>query len=230
MPRPSARQRLLDSAERLFADHGVAGVSLRAINADAGLSPAALHYHFGSREKLVEALLERRMPRLMARRSELLDALEALPGPPSARELAAVLLRPLAELLVQEGESGRRYLRLLCRLQADGDIDERHVLARYRSGVERLLPLLERALPGQPPHLVRLRLALVVETLLRALASWQTLAAAGHDDAAPRDLDEVVHSLLDFLAGGFDAPVSARAPSNRSSATPSAARAAGGLP
>ena len=57
MARPSARERLLDCAEHLFADHGLEGVSLRAINAEAGLSPAALHYHFGTQQAPQEVAL-----------------------------------------------------------------------------------------------------------------------------------------------------------------------------
>ena len=154
MARPPARDRLLDQAELLFAEHGLNGVSLRAINAAADLSPAALHYHFGSKRALVEALLERHMSLLMEQRRQLLDALETSAQPPSARSVLDALVRPLAELLAREGEAGHRYLRLLSRLQADGDLDERFVLEHYRGGVDRLEPLLQRALPDLPPNAI----------------------------------------------------------------------------
>ena len=102
----------------LFAEHGLRGVSLRAINADAGLSPAALHYHFGTRQALVDALLERRMDELMLRRREILDSLETEAGHPTPRGVLDALLRRMVELLAQEDEAGRRYVRLLARLQA----------------------------------------------------------------------------------------------------------------
>ncbi len=206
MARPSARERLLDCAEELFADHGLGGVSLRGINSAAGLSPAALHYHFGSREALVEALLERRMGTLMGRRQELLDELEAAAGPPTARGVVAALVAPLAEHLAQGGDDGRRYLRLLARLQADGDLDPGFVVARYRGAVDRLEPLLQRALPDTPPGVVRLRMALAIELMLRALADWKTLASAGGDEDGALDLDALVVSLLDFLTGALEAP------------------------
>ena len=206
MPRPSARHRLLDCAEELFAAHGVEGVSLRAINAGAGLSPAALHYHFGSKEALVEALLERRMALLMARRGELLDALEHDAGTPHCRGLVHALVAPLAELLAREGESGRRYLRLLSRLVADRNVDERFVVARFGRGIERLEPLLQRALPDLPIPVVRLRLALVIELMLRSLAQWDTLAGTWRGDQPPLSLDAFVASLLDVLTGALEAP------------------------
>jgi AcrR family transcriptional regulator len=204
MARPSAREKLLDCAEELFADRGLDAVSLRSINAEAGLSAAALHYHFGSKQALLEALLERRMTAPMERRRELLDELDARPGPPTAREILEVLIRPLAELLASEGDGGRRYVRLLSRLQADGGVDHRFVAERFGGGVARLEPLLQRALPEQAPGLVRLRLGLAIELLTRSLASWEQLAQQMRSGEFA--LDEFVEVLLDFLTGALEAP------------------------
>ena len=53
---------LIETAERLFAEKGIDNVSLREINRAAGQkNVAALHYHFGTRESLLEALFENRM-------------------------------------------------------------------------------------------------------------------------------------------------------------------------
>ena len=197
MPRPSAREKLLDSAEAVFAEPGLEGVSLRAINAAAGLSAAALHYHFGSQESLLEALLERRMPALMGRREQLLDALEVRPV--TARDVLDALMRPLAELLAEGGEPGLRYLRLVHRLQSDGDIDPHYVVARWPGGVDRLLPLLQRALPALPAPLIQLRLDLAIDSLLGSLARpW-----------GGEGLDAHLTAVLDFLTGALEAPVRA---------------------
>lgn len=204
MARPSAREKLLDCAEELFAERGLDAVSLRSINALAGLSAAALHYHFGSKQALLEALLERRMTAPMKRRQELLDALDARQSPPTVREILEVLVRPLAELLASAGDGGRRYVRLLSRLQADGAVDHRFVAERFGGGVARLEPLLRRSLPEHPPGLVRLRLALAIELLTRSLASWEKLARQIRTDEL--SLEEFVEGLLDFLTGALEAP------------------------
>jgi len=199
MARPSTREKLLDCAEQLFAEHGLEGVSLRAINAEAGLSAAALHYHFGTQQALVEALLERHMPALMERRRQLLDALDQRPEPPRTREVLSALLRPQIELLAEGGEPGLRYLRLVHRLQADGDLDPRFVVSRWPGGVDRLVPLLRRANPSLPVPLIQLRLGLAIDVMLRSLALGCAPAGGGlgaHESA-----------LLDFLTGAFEAPV-----------------------
>lgn len=231
MARPSARKQILDSAERLFAERGLEAVSLRSINAEAGLSAAALHYHFGSKQALLDALLERRMSEPMQRRERMLDELERRGLPPSAREVLDVLVRPLAELVSREGEGGRRYVRLLSRLQADGDmLSQRFVGERFGASVARLEPLLQRALPDLPSSLVRLRLGLSIELLLRSLAGWQALATQMH--AGTLSLDEFVESLLDFLTGALEAPsrLSFRhsgTPPEHIAATPGGARTLG---
>ena len=199
MGRPSAREHLLDTAERLFAGHGLEGVSLRAINAEAGLSPAALHYHFGSKQSLVEALLERRMPRVMARRGELLDSLEAARDTPTARDVLGALVRPVAELLGELGQSGHRYVQLLYRLHVDDDLDHQYVIQRYPGGVGRLEPLLESALPDLPASLRQLRFRFAIDSMLSSLAQGPEVFGEG--------LDAYVSALLDFVTGALEAPV-----------------------
>ena len=199
MARPYAREKLLDCAERLYAAHGLRGVSLRAINAEAGLSPAALHYHFGTQKALVEALLDRHMPALMERRARLLDALEARAEPPAAREVLAALLQPLAEFLAEGGEAALGYLRLIRRLQSDGDLDPGWVVSRWPSAVVRLVPLLCRARPDLPRPLVELRLDIAIEISLGGLARGVP--------AQVEDLDAHARALLDCMTGAFEAPI-----------------------
>ena len=199
MGRPSARDKLLDCAERLFADHGLEGVSLRTINAEAGLSPAALHYHFGTQQALVEALLERHMPALMERRRELLDELSEAAEPPTTRAVLSALIGPLVELLAKGEASGLRYLRLVHRLQADRNLDPQFVIDRWPGGVDRLTPLLRRANPSFPPRIIHFRLSLVIEVMMQSLSHGPALNGG--------DLETHVGELLDFLTSGFEAPL-----------------------
>src|SRR5476651_703687 len=100
MPRSSepARRQLLDAALRLFAAQGVAAVSLREIRLAAKQRNAgALHYHFGSKDGLLKALLERELPPLVARRRALL-AQAAAARFDDLRAVAAVFVLPFAEL------------------------------------------------------------------------------------------------------------------------------------
>ena len=102
---------LIRAAERLFAERGSDGVSLREINSEAGASNAsAVQYHFGDRRGLVRAVLAKHEVDIERRRHALLDAYEAQESP-DVRSLAAALVDPLAAELSTEGGVG--YLQLV---------------------------------------------------------------------------------------------------------------------
>ena len=71
MPRDATRERILDTAERHFALYGFAGTSLRGITRDARVNVAAIHYHYGSKEKLLSATMERIVAPVNAQRLRL---------------------------------------------------------------------------------------------------------------------------------------------------------------
>ncbi|MFC9977646.1 TetR/AcrR family transcriptional regulator [Spirillospora sp. NPDC127200] len=108
------RDRLLDAAQRLYAERGLDAVSLREINQAAGARNAtAVQYHFTDRAGVVAAVLARHLPEVDARRHALLDAYEAARDPsgdPDVRALAAALVRPLAARLADPG--GREFLQI----------------------------------------------------------------------------------------------------------------------
>ncbi|HEY4006781.1 MAG TPA: helix-turn-helix domain-containing protein [Pseudonocardia sp.] len=105
-----ARDALRLSAERLFAEHGVDGVSLRQITRDAGQrNTTALQYHFGSRDGLLREVLDHHLAHVAVRRDALLDRYEIQPG--DLLELVDGLVMPLcAELNCADG--GRDFLRI----------------------------------------------------------------------------------------------------------------------
>src|SRR5689334_12024668 len=73
----NTKDRILDTAERLFARDGVEATSLRAITTEAGVNLAAVNYHFQSKEALLHAVIARRVGPMNTRRIELLNAVEA---------------------------------------------------------------------------------------------------------------------------------------------------------
>src|SRR5205814_971470 len=78
--KPDTKLRILDSAERLFADHGVEATSLRTIIGDAKVNLAAIHYHYHSKEELLDAVLMRRIEPANRERLAWLDALGENPS------------------------------------------------------------------------------------------------------------------------------------------------------
>ncbi len=113
------RARLLETAERLFAERGVDGVSLREINRESGARNAvALQYHFVDRAGVLEAIFLKHDPAIEASRHALLDQYEA-DGRGDLRQLAGALVRPLAAKLA-DADGGLAFLQIYA------DVTNRH--------------------------------------------------------------------------------------------------------
>ncbi len=186
MPR-DARTRLLDAAERLVAERGV-DVPLREVALAAGQrNNSAVHYHFGSREGLLEAVLAWRLEPVNARMLAMLADLEASSdggGAERHREpcaLVDVLVRPMATEPYLAGSS--HYARFLEQVRARPLIADLPAAAPEHASATRLvLGRLARTLPR--PWTDERRAA-----RLRALSTAMFALLADHERARP-DLDE----------------------------------------
>src|ERR1700735_7655 len=92
------KRKLLDAAERMFAEHGYGAVSLRQIIAEAGVNLAAIHYHFGSKQELLDEVIMRRGGPVNRERLERWERLQAQPGAqPAVEQVLEAFLMPMAE-------------------------------------------------------------------------------------------------------------------------------------
>lgn len=102
--RESTRQTLIETAESLFGQHGIDAISLRQIGSATGSANAnVVGYHFGTKEDIVQAIFEHRLPWLDGRRGELYEALKQANPEPSMAELTHALWWPLYEMTNSEG-------------------------------------------------------------------------------------------------------------------------------
>ena len=204
----AARELLLDTAEQLFADQGVNAVSLRAINAAAGVSPGVLHYHFGNREVLLEALIERRMQSLMEdRQQRVLPLLQQTP--PNIDDIISALVQPLADLVLEEGDAGKRYVQFMARLYTErSDVFDK-VSKRYIESTTGHFPLLiQQACPQLTMSDISWRLAAANHAMLQTLSDlskparhWQQTGSKSEENHP----HQIVFNLKAFIAGGFKA-------------------------
>ena len=145
-PHFSTRERILGAAETLFARHGFAGASLRQVTAAANVNLAAVNYHFGSKDNLIEEVFRRRLDELNARRVDALNA--ALAGnAPKLEDVLAAFIRPALDLSLDE-PGGHAFMRVLARAYAEHDERLRkflsenygHVLREFAAVFARFLP------------------------------------------------------------------------------------------
>jgi AcrR family transcriptional regulator len=204
-----ARLLMIEAAERLFAERGINGVSLREIGAQAGQrNTAAARYHFGSKEALVDAVFRHRMEPVNARRLAMLDELAEAGRDHEIRGLVEAFLYPLADTLGEPGKPSW-YLRF-CVHAGFVEGTAVHDLAReeWTRGVytvrERLLDLNA----GLPPRVRDDRWVLLSSYLTHALADREM---AIHYPGSRPTTDRAVFlaGLIDTAIALFLAPVSA---------------------
>jgi len=200
-PHPTSLQLIL-TAERLFAIDGVAGVSLRAIATAAGsANTSAVHYYFGSKAGLVQAIIAHRMPDLLQRRSQLRAEID----PRTLRDALEVHLRPVLELA---DRPDTRYVSFLDQLGPSG-IERRLVdaLPAVTSSQRAFVADVERAVTAVPRRALRTRIDDVQAFNLHAAASRERAIALGYPSAP---FSSFAGGLLDGFAGYLTAPVAAR--------------------
>ncbi|WP_067484839.1 TetR/AcrR family transcriptional regulator [Actinomadura hibisca] len=192
------RDRLLAAAERLFLDRGADQVSVRAINAEAGLNPGAVHYHFGSREGLVSALLEQELAPLWAERLELIAKRSRTDGAPfEVAELVTAIVEPFVEL------SRTAKGRMLCHLLARATLPTWRIPAASPwFGPVPFEAMLGRARPDLPMDEVADRWRLAFTLLLEIYG--RPLAPVGGAAVAPPPAGTVIA----FVTAGLTAPAS----------------------
>jgi AcrR family transcriptional regulator len=135
------RERLLVTAERLFAARGIGEISLREITREAGARNAvATQYHFGDREGVLRAIMEKHEPGIEAGRQSLLDQYEAA-GIPDIRALAGALVRPLAAKL-SDPDGGPEFLQIHAEVRDRYQGSHQHLPSEERWR-EMVFPLLE---------------------------------------------------------------------------------------
>jgi AcrR family transcriptional regulator len=203
----STKDRILAAAEELFAHTGVARTSLRAITALARVNLAAVNYHFGSKDGLVEEVYRRRLEPLNRARLANLDRLEKRGGEPTLEAVLEAFMSPVAQLAKDPAQGGPTVMRLLGQTHAEAEAPFRTWFAgEYRRVLERYHAALCRALPGIPPEDVRWRLQFLVGALTYPVAERQLVELVSGETIRPEDVSRIVERLLPFVAAGFRVP------------------------
>ena len=192
---------MIDAAERLAAQRGLAALTVQAVQESAGQrNKSAVQYHFGGRQGLVDALLATRMASASARRTSMLLALGVAP---STRELVEVLVLPLIESVLSRRPS--YWARFLIQAIGDPQTGLAALASVDNQGLQAAQSRLEAHLVRLPPGVRALRVQSIFGYACVVLAAYEV-------GALPADLTGValVTEIVDACCGLVDAPSSDR--------------------
>lgn len=200
----STKDRILGAAEELFALQGFAGTSLREVTSRADVNIAAVNYHFGSKENLVNEVFRRRMDEMSARR---LHALQAATHerPGQLEPILAAFIEPALALAQDPRQAGGAFIRVIARAYAEKNDSLRkflsdqygHVLRDFAKAIAACVPTLSK-------EELYWRLDFISGSLTYAMADFGLIKRpAGISETAHRE--RAAAELIRFAAAGLQA-------------------------
>jgi AcrR family transcriptional regulator len=189
----STKDRILGAAEELFAQHGFAGTSLRQVTSRADVNIAAVNYHFGSKENLVNEVFRRRMDDMtLLRLSQLKTALAQHPG--ELQPILAAFVEP-ALAMSQDRHGGGAFVRVVARAYAEKNDGLRKFLSDHYGHVLREFgKAIAGCVPGLSKEELYWRLDFLAGALTYAMADFGLIkrpadvTEAAHRERAAREL------------------------------------------
>lgn len=207
----AVRDRLLNVAERLFAEHGIEAVSLNQIARAANQrNTMVIQYHFGSKMALLHAIAERRMEQVNERRVELLNRIDGSSRLIDLRRVAEAMVLPYAEHLTHEG--GSHYIRFVAQLYSDPRLEYPSIIkGQHDTGMRQAAQMVREILADLPREVVKHRLALVTTLVFSSFADREKLRAAGrHVGVATLHTAHFVNDLIGVIVEVLNAPYGER--------------------
>jgi AcrR family transcriptional regulator len=234
MPPETTRERILDAAEELFARQGISGTSLRTLTRHAGVNLAAVHYHFGSKEGLLDAVVERRATPINEAQTSALDRLveHAGAGGPSPEQILRAYFRAVQDALGDFDGTERRHTlgRLMARIEAQPKEQLEQLYRRHLGEVSgRYVGALQHALPHLPPEQVADRFRFANGVMGQLLSGNMDLDAIPSNPPRLDDEEARVRHAIAFILAGFHAPAIQNDADENTSIDPASAKAAGAV-
>jgi AcrR family transcriptional regulator len=196
------KEKIINVAERLFAERGFAGTTLRNVISEADVNLAAVHYHFGSKEELFRAVVKRFARPIVEQELAQLKQLQAGGRVPSVETILTALLKPCLEFLAQDKEFLLVHTQFMGRCWAEPEPLKSIVQGEFSASIEAFLDVLQRSLPEQSRSQLAWKFDLVIAALIRVQSeAGQPWALIQSTD--PEAIQSAIEQLVKFLSLGM---------------------------
>ncbi|MBW4627124.1 MAG: TetR family transcriptional regulator [Brasilonema octagenarum HA4186-MV1] len=201
-PTTDTKEQIISVAERLFAERGFSGTTLRNVVSEARVNLAAVHYHFGSKEDLFRAVVARFARPVVEQELALLEQLQAGNEVPSVEAILTALLKPCLEILAQDKDTLLVRAQFMGRCRTEPEPIKSIATDEFAVSSEAFLDVLQRALPEQSRSQLHWKLDLVIAALIRVQTeAGQPFALLQMTD--PEHIQNATEQLVKFLSPGM---------------------------
>jgi AcrR family transcriptional regulator len=223
------RERILRTAERLFAERGFNGVSVRELAAAAQVNIASIGYHFDSKEGLLSEVYRRHCEPLIAERLRGLEAAGRLRGKARVAAIIAAFVRPALQQV--EIEDGATFMRLRAVLSGENsELLEKLVAENFDQSSSAFIDQLCECLPHLSRTDVCWRFHFLLGAIYYTAAGPHRITAFSHGRCDPANTADVIEELVPFMTRAFYGPPTRRQRPHGGKRTTAAAVPRGGKP
>lgn len=211
-PDPTTHERILNAAEKLFAENGFRGTTLRQITQRARVNIAAVNYHFGSKEALYVEVVQRRIrPINSARLARLEDAVaKAGDQPPALAEVLDILVRPVFDVHQDPARGGEHIVRIIARsLTEPLPFMSELIATEFHPVLARFSQVIRRHAPHLAPEDFMWRLSFVVGAMQHTLATIHEMSTLTRGICRDNDYEGALRRFILAAVAVFTAPARA---------------------
>ncbi len=204
-PESGSKRRLLDAAEQLFAEKGFEGVSVRDITKQAKTNIAAVNYHFGGREPLLEMVIMRYMVPITQERLVRLDALDKKWSGkvPPLEEIIEALVRPLMTQVKKSELSERLFYKLVGRIYSQQADQLPDCLEMMQKVFDRFMRTFAKALPTVDKEELAWRLSFTGGAMIYMMTHQEMLHRLTSGFSGSPTMEATISRFIRFAAAGM---------------------------
>jgi AcrR family transcriptional regulator len=199
------RERILRTGERLFAQRGFNGVSVRELAAAAQVNIASIGYHFDSKEGLLSEVYRRHCEPMIEERLRGLGSASRLRGKAKIAAIIEAFIRPALQQV--EAEDGETFIRLRAVLSGENsELLEKLVAENFDQSSTAFIDELRACLPHLSRTDVCWRFHFLLGTIYYTAAGPHRISAFSNGRCDPSDTEAVIKELVPFMTRAFQAP------------------------
>jgi AcrR family transcriptional regulator len=205
------KQTILDAAEGLFARHGFYGVTTRQVAAEAGVDTALIHYYFGAKRELFDAVFLRRAEVVNQERIDSMTAYEAAhAGAMTVEGIIEAFIDPLIERSLTGGPGWKNYFALVAQVNNTPAWGGETMHRFFDPVVHQLVETIKRAIPEAEFGDLYWCYQFLTGSMMLALSETGRIDQLSDGLCHSSDLEAVRARLYAYCAGGLEAVISRR--------------------
>jgi len=209
MKNTDTKSKILDVAEKLFAELGIHATSIRQIVKEAGVNVASLHYHFGSKEAVIHEIITRRLSPINEMKIKRLDQLEkdAAGNPPELEDVLRAFIEPHIQMQKVAGDKVKILMKLMVQIEDDAERLKVMQDPVFMNVFKRFTSVLQSILPHLTYSELIWRFKFMIFSM-HAIMVQHPIPQNSNFKVEKESTDEIVNHVITFLKAGLLAPSS----------------------